>query len=238
MAIFPDLKVEPVVQVNDLTRLDARSVTKSIDEAAITLVEIEPESGAGFIDVSSSGTLPSSSWYLDWAYSTNGSKTASVRVTTSGAPVSLSKTINVLTEAEDSLFSSDSDLIIHEPDILNWVREGRRSFLDYHRRSQELILDYLRINGYRTIDGSKITKAELLDKNEFKEWSVFLTLKLIMESRSNQSDDIFLQKARFYESKVVEARASVFISYDFDKDGSIGDNEKNIFNTSIGVDRS
>ena len=51
MAIFPHIELEDIVQVNDRTRLSAIKSFVSKDEAAVTLVEIEPESGSGFIDV-------------------------------------------------------------------------------------------------------------------------------------------------------------------------------------------
>jgi len=235
MAIFGKLRVEPTLQVNDLTRLSGIATTVSKDEAAITLVEIEPEAGNGFIDVSNAGALNSTNWFLDWAYTTDGTKTVSLRVTTDGAPSLFNATIEVLTKADDKLFSIDDDLVRHEPDILNWIVPGRNSYLDIHRRAQNLIIDYFRINGLRLQDGSKVSKNELLDISEVKEWSTFLTLKLIFEGRSNEIDDIFAQKASKYESMMIDARESVFRDYDFNADGNIDPNEQNIQNNVIEV---
>lgn len=238
MSIFGNLRLEPVVQQDDLTRLSAIASTKSKDESAITLVEIEPDTGAGFIDVSAAGTLSADNWYLDWAYNTAATKTVSLRITTSGAPVTITKDINVLSAAVDKLFSNDDDLTKHEPDILNWVVAGRNTFLDYHRRAQSLILDYYRVNGYRNEDGTKVSKDELIDLSEVKEWSTFLVLKLIMLSRSNEVNDVFREKADDYASKMVEARESVLTSYDWNKDGSLSDDEKNVPNNVIEVGRT
>ena len=54
MAIFPNAELEEVVQVDDKTRLDARKSFVSKDEADVTLIEVEPEAGSGFIDVTGS----------------------------------------------------------------------------------------------------------------------------------------------------------------------------------------
>ena len=105
--IFPNLILENIVQENDKTRLDATKSFISKDEAAVTLVEIEPYTGAGYIDVT--GTS-SKDWYLDWSYPTDGNKTVTVRITTDGGPVSSSKTIWIIDSVDDNLFSYDQDL--------------------------------------------------------------------------------------------------------------------------------
>ncbi len=85
MAIFPNLKLEDIVQINDKTRLDA-SKSFTADEAAVTLVEIEPESAAGFIDITPTVATNSKQYFLDWSYSgTSRTVTVSVRITTDGA---------------------------------------------------------------------------------------------------------------------------------------------------------
>jgi hypothetical protein len=59
--IFPLVESEPIVQVSDKTRLSAVKSFKSNDEPAISLVEIEPESGSGFINVTGS-PINSKNW--------------------------------------------------------------------------------------------------------------------------------------------------------------------------------
>ena len=70
MGIFGNLHLEEKVQVNEKTRIDC---TKSFisDEAAISLVRIKPEDGGSFVTVTSDK-------YLDWAYETAGTKTATL----------------------------------------------------------------------------------------------------------------------------------------------------------------
>lgn len=106
--ISPSLSYENVLQIEDKTRLDA-SRSFVTNDGSITDVLIDPESGEGFISIFNSDQ---DKWYLDWAYETDGIKTITVRVETD-APSTRDRTysINILSKEDDSLFSSDSDLI-------------------------------------------------------------------------------------------------------------------------------
>lgn len=219
MAIFGNLDLETIVQVNDKTRLDASKSFISTDEAAITLLEIEPEAAAGFVDVTSNQ-------FLDWQYSTDGDKVVSVRITTDGAPNTTTETFTVISVADDKLFSADSELLPYEPNILEWVREGRNSFLDVHRESQIEIIRYLDKNGFWDVNDDPLTKDAIIDINEVNAWSKFMTLKLIFDGLNNAKDDIFEQKAKNYLEKEFEARDRVLIRLDNDADGNADTGEE------------
>lgn len=212
MAIFGNLELEETVQVDDKTRLDAQKTFITPDEAAITLVEIEPEASAGFIDVTSNQ-------YLDWQYSTDGSKTVTLRVTTDGSPESFTKTLTIITAVDDKLFSSDAELIPFEPNLLDYVKEGRNSFLDVHRVSQSLILDWLDRQKIWDVNGDRLTVDAIVDIQEVKVWSKFLTLRLIFEGLSNAIDDIFFEKAERYKDMEKVARERAALRLDLDGDG-------------------
>lgn len=224
MAIFPHLELEQTVQVNDKTRLNGTKSFISKGEAAITLVRIKPETSGSFITVSGAG-LTSKDWYLDWEYSTDGDKTVTVEITTDGAPTTESKVISVITEANDKLFSKDSDLTIHESDVLQYVPNGKNSFLYVHRRSQTLILDYLDQKGYVDTNGDRLTKSAVVDIQEVKEWSTFMTLKLIYQQLKKTPDDFFDQKMKTFESLEIAARSRAALRLDLDGDTAIDDGE-------------
>jgi hypothetical protein len=215
--IFPVLKTENVVQIDDQTRLDATSSYTSPDETSITLIEIEPETGVGFIDVTSER-------YLDWQYPSSGTKTVTVRVTTDSTPTTSTKDIEVKTKEEDNLFSLDTDLVNYEDDILSYVRDGRNSFIDKHRTSQEIILNDLDANKFWKEDGTRYTAGDIVDIQEFKQWSIFLTLKVICRSLSNQVDDLWDRKANEYSSRSTSAKKRAVFRLDADGDNEI--NEK------------
>lgn len=224
--IFPKLKTEYVVQVNDRTRLDARDTFVSPDEADITLIEIQAEIGGQFLDITSER-------YIDWQYDDAQVETITLRVTTDAAPTTITKNIQVLSESEDNLFSSDADLIQYEGDILNYVREGRDSYLDKHRASQKIILDELDSAKVWKRDGSRYTAADLVDIQDFKQWSIFLTLQLIFEGLSNAVDDIFNRKASKYQTMAIDAKSRGVLRLDYNGDGTIDDFEKTDIKTGL-----
>lgn len=232
MAIFPILELEKIVQVGDKTRLDGVKSFVSKGSDPVTKVEIKPETSEAFIDVT--GTKQAD-WFLDWIYQTDGIKTVTIQVTTTmTAPPNTvtvetqSFDIEVITAEDDKLFSTDQDLIEYETDILKYVRPGRSSWLDYHRKAQELIVDFMNKRGSRDVELNKFTKDNFVDILEVREWSTALTLSLIYRNLSNAVDDIFDRKHRQYDSKVSDARSRLFVAMDLDLDGTV-DKEEGVF---------
>lgn len=220
MAIFPVCEYEPIVQVDDKTRIDATKSFVTDDQQSISLVKIKPASAESFITVTTNK-------YLDWQYSASGNHTITVHVEAGAASASalITRTISVLTEASDKLFSTDQDLKLHEPDILKWVQDGRTSFKDVHRRAQTLILKWLDKEGYVDSNNDPFTKAAIVDIEEVKQWSTFLVLKLIFEGLSNATDDIFHEKAKRYSGKMAEFRKKSLLRIDVDGDGVVDEGE-------------
>jgi hypothetical protein len=224
VSIFVDLKTDKVVQAGDKTRLDATRSFIAKGSEDITLVEIEPEEDAGFIDITGDS---SEDWFLDWAYATEGEKTVTVRITTDGDPVALEKEILVLTEEEDSLLSTDQDLIALESDLMKYLPEGKNSFIYVHRKAQSLILDYLDKNGFKDINKDRLTKEAFVQKEPFNSWSKFMSLRLIFFDMSNQPDDHWMEKSKEYLKLEEAARTRVSVPLDLDGDGEISETEKN-----------
>lgn len=223
--IFPKLEADSIVQVNDQIRLNATRTFVSADEAAITLVEIEPEVGGGYIDVTTNK-------YLDWAYTSDGAKVASLRITTDGAPTTVTLTVTSITETDDALFSKDVDLRAIEPDIYLYLPEGKNSFNYLHREVQTQILEWLDEKNIKDTDGDALTKAALTDKEEFRRWSLYMVLERIFRDQSNAVEDVFSIKSSGYKRLAEVARGRSTISLDRDgdgtKDSTYGFNMKNI----------
>jgi len=207
MALYPVLKTEGIVQVDDQTRLSALS-SYSNGGDSITQIEIDAGDGNGFLDVTSDR-------YLDVQYDSDGDKTVQVRLNASSTE---SQTLSVLTVAADLLFSTDRDLEVHEPEILRYVREGRNSYLDVHRRVQTLILDWLDYNRYWKRDNVRFEKADLIDIQDFKQWSTYYVLQIIFEGLSDKNDDKWMEKSAVYKQLAESARGRG--TYRLDKDGS------------------
>jgi len=220
--IFPSLELESLVQVDDKTRLSAKKTFVSKGDTAPTTVEVEPEAGSGFIDVFGTSYKD---WYLDWSYATDGDKVVSVRVSNGIDTETITKTITVISAADDALFSNDQDLTAKESEILNWVPDGRNSFLNVHRKAQTYILKWLNDQGYTAFDGTPIVKSMVISLDQIREWSAVLTLKLIYEDLKNSSGDHFEDKATVYKDYELEFRSIDKLKLDFNLDGEQGDFE-------------
>jgi hypothetical protein len=138
----------------------------------------------------------------------------------------VSKYIKLYSEAGDSLFSSDSDLKRHESDILKWLPDDRSSYKYAHRRAQERILAFLDEKGYTDIYRNKYTIDSIVNIDEVKEWSTFLTLRLIFQGFKNASDDVFGEKVNTYLDDEKEARNRVVLRLDVDGDGDVDENSQ------------
>lgn len=227
---FPSLTIETVVQVEDKTRLSAvRSFANNGE--TITDVEIEPEAGEGFISVFGSGD--EDKWYLDWAYETEGIKTVSITLTTDIGTKTKTYDINVLTEEEDCLFSSDNDLYPYEPNIHKYLPRGKNSFIYVHRAAQTKILAYLDEQRIWKDDRTRYTKDDIVDKEEFKRWSLFQTLLIIFESIQVSNADVFEEKRQQYEIDMREARNRAALRLDADGDGEVDDPPYDLVTTRL-----
>lgn len=227
MSIFPNLELEDIIQLNDKTRLNATKSFVSRGSAAITKVEIEPETSAGYTDVYNADQRL---WYLDWQYSSAGTKTVSCKVTAS-TNTTITKTIVAVSSATDSLWSADSDLISYEPEILKYVPAGRNTFLNIHRKAQNLILDWLDEQRVWDQDGARLTKASIIQTEDLKRMSCTKTLELIFEGISNKPDDVFDKKAKSYKDKFDVASERGRIRFDFNNDATQSTSE-NVDNVS------
>lgn len=121
----------------------------------------------------------------------------------------------------DRLFCSDQDLTAHEPELMKWCVDGRSSFKDVIRRSQDLIIAWLDEKGYVNSYQEKFTKFDIVDLEEVRQMSIFMTLRLIMQGLSNQTDDVFSKKAKEYAIMETAARQRVILRLDTNKDGIV-----------------
>lgn len=234
MARFPNLELEKTLQVNDKTRLSATKSFVSTGEGAITDIEIDPGTGV-YVSVYSAGVQ--ANWYLDYQYTSAGTRTINCRLTTGAGNTIISGSLPVVTVASDYLFSNDQDIAAHESDILKYVRPGRNSFKDIHRRAQELILAWLDEQGYVDADGNRLTKASLVDIEEVRQWSTFQCLELICFDQSNAIDDIWDRKSKAYAERKVQAQNRSILRFDRNNDGSIDDGENFSVSSSNAVRR-
>jgi len=217
--IFPKIVIESKVRIGDKTRIDVSGTFVTPDEAAITLIEVQPSAADSFIDVT---TLS----YLDWCYAAEATETITLRVTTDGAPDIAIATINILSEENDVIFSNDNDLVKFEHDILAYVRAGRNSYIDVHRKMKTIILAELANKRILGADNAKLTEANLTDQTEVREWSTFGVLSMIFQGLIVSPDDVFTQKFNQYSEYAKASSSRYLITIDEDGDDQTDNNKQ------------
>lgn len=239
MAIFGIIECDLIVQENEKIRIDCTKSFFTPDEAAVTVVEVEPYASAGFIDITPTPVTDTKSYYLDYVYASAGSKVISLRITTGGSPVTVTKTITVVTALADALFASDDDLKAIEPDIMKWVPKGKSTWNFVHRKVQEKIVNEIYKNRIWSNDGTKLDKGDVIDTSEVKEWAIYYALSIIFYSISNSVDDVFFRKAQGYEKQKNEQMnlAMNVLWLDYNKDGELTNGEKQDFRSIAMVRR-
>lgn len=203
------------VQISEKFRIDATKTFLHPGDANISSITIQPEDGADTFTVTTDK-------YLDYAYDSAGTKTITVTLnhTGQGGSVTKTDTIEVVTEASENLFSSDADIIPHEPDVLNYLPDYKADYKYVHRLSQDRILTYLDERGIVDKDGNKLQASAVKDIEECNDWSKYLALQYIYESLSNAVDDIFHEKSIRYREMAREASNRTYLRLDYDGDGT------------------
>lgn len=208
------------VQISEKVRIDV-SKTFAFSGRSISTIVVKPvHDGSDSYDVTSAG-------FLDIAYDSAGTKTIHVTLTLdNGATIALAKEITVVSEATENLFSSDPELISHEPDILNYLPEAYCDYRYVHRLAQDRIMSIIDERGITDNDGNRLTAVDVKDIEECNDWSKFLALQYIFESLSNAIDDVFAEKSNRYREMVRQASNRAFLRLDYDGDGTLETTER------------
>lgn len=221
--IFINCQRESVVQVGDKTRID---VSKSfVNGDDLTDITIEPESGAGAVSVFSEDQKR---WYLDWAYSTDGEKQITVEANDGVNTVSNIFTINIVSEADDNLYSDDSEIFSIESELSRYIPKGRNSYLNLHREAQSRILTYLDRKRIWKADGEAYNKNEINLNGELNKWSLYETIFMIYTDLYIISGDKFKDKAEEYKKLRNFERDRAAIRVDVNGDGQFDNQQDRI----------
>jgi hypothetical protein len=213
--IFIKCLNESVLQVNDKTRIDVSG--SFVSSGVVTDVEIQPESTGDFISVFNANQ---SKWFLDWAYETDGVKTISVRVTTDEPSVkTMAFETEVLTEAQDNLYSTDSDIFAIESELRKYINPGRNSYLNIHREAQSRILAWLDLKRVWKNDNSQYTKNEINLLGELNKWSLYEAIHIIYTDLFLSVGDKFQEKMNQYRDLRNQERTRNTLRLDKNGDG-------------------
>ena len=133
------------------------------------------------------------------------------------------------------VFSDDYDLSLEQPLILEREFLGTStSFILSHVASRDEILKKLASKNLFKYNPTTNTKEDynqwdLMDINEVKQASVYLTLSKIYYNLSDSKDDIWTQKSNDYRAKYVDLIESVSLSLDSNQNGKLEPEETKNF---------
>jgi hypothetical protein len=222
--IFPVITCDDTVQVDDAFRIDASKSFKTPDESAIRKIEVMTDTGEEYITIwRNTDSYDTDAKYMDWQYSSEGTKTITLRI---NDDYTETKDVTVITATTDNLFSDDNDLVSEDSDIMQWLPEGRTSFKYVHRAAQTRILDWLDRNGFVNVNNEKFVVSDFVDSAELREWSTKAAMHLIYAGiASNQEGDVFRKKADQYAIEESTASKRYIIRLDVDEDDQIIEGE-------------
>lgn len=214
MSIFGVIKSDDKVFTGDKLRID---VSQSFLAPALTFAtvshQISVDGGVTYYDVSAKK-------YVDWMFTTAGTKTITLKLsTTQPAFQTFTKQVTVLDLTAQSLFSKDSDLYKFEPEIDQYLPKKWSSWNLIHLQAQEWIIDWLDEAGLRNDKNEKYTVADLLDKQQVKQLSIYKVLEFIFEGNSNIVGDLFSIKRDKYQSLANDKLARSNILLDINDNG-------------------
>lgn len=211
--IFLNCIKESLVQVGDKTRFDfSRSFTSG---ETVNSIKVTPEVGADEFEIHSQNQ---DKWFLDWAYLTPGVKTISVEASHAQVTITQTYTINVVSEEEDNLYSTDEQIFAIESELKRYIPPGRNSFKNVHREAQGRVLNYLDRKRIWNDNGDPYTKDQVNLKGELSRWSLYESLFIIYTDLFISVGDKFAEKINQYKElrNIERDRAAIRI----DKDGS------------------
>jgi len=219
--IFLSCIRESLVQVNDKTRID---VSKSfVSGSGITAISIKPEASGAFIPVFNSNQAK---WYLDWAYATSGTKVISVQATDGVSTVSQNFEIQVITEQDDKLYSTDEQIFAIESELKRYIPDGKNSFKNIHREAQSRILNYLDRKKIWASNGEPYTKAQVNLNGELSKWSLYESMFIIYSDLFVSVGDKFAEKINQYKDLRNSERDRASIRIDKDNSGTFDGGEE------------
>jgi hypothetical protein len=148
------------------------------------------------------------------------------------------------------VFSSDRDLTEEYPTVLDMIPEGKTSFIGFHVASRKDILSYFRsmgkllenpsngtgLNNSYIPDRKYVDQFDLLNYEEIRDASKFLTLSKILYWVSDAVEDNWFQKAKKFEEKYNAKINIVNLSLD-DNDNGKSEKSEVIKTQTIRIER-
>lgn len=220
MAQFPLVKMDTLVFTGDKIRIDVSDSVITPNETFATVShEVSFDLGATWFNISAKKIV-------DWIYSTEGTKTVQVRITSNEGSTTSSFALLVYDITTAKLFSNDMDLYMYEQDIDSILPKRWSSWNILHYNAQKWILDWVDAKRMSDHNGNKYTVDDFLDPQEVKQLSCYKVFEFAYESNSNVVGDISSIKRDKYRALANEKASRAQLKLDFNKDTQSTSNER------------
>ena len=124
----------------------------------------------------------------------------------------------------NKVFSKDDDLIEEYPSIIKFLPEGKESFIAFHQSARKDIVQAFRNKG--RLNSRLLTQYDILESEEVRAASKYLTLSKIFSWLSDARDDNWAKKAEeFYQDYSNFINLAV-VTIDENNDGKVSSEEK------------
>ena len=128
------------------------------------------------------------------------------------------------------VFSDDEDLKGVYPYVTGYLTGQEKTFILRHENSRDLIIQDIRTRGFRKTNAQKtryenIDAWDLMDINEVRMWSTYLTMENIFSSLQSQEGDLYKEKSIEYKAKAEFYKNLVYLTLDKDDDGIVSNTE-------------
>ena len=212
MAKFAIITCEDKVFQGDKIQFDFTKSVITPDETPAVISHEFSADGLSYVNITPTKMI-------DWVFLVPGAQTIYFRHTSNVGSQISTKSITILDLAAQKLFSTDTDLVAYEPEIIKWLPKKWSSWNIIHLRAQDYILNLLREKRILDVKGNSYTKDDIFDRSEVRDLSAALVLRYIFSGTSNSSDDVFQKKSDEYDELVSTREAAMSIKLDFNKNG-------------------
>ena len=163
----------------------------------------------------------------DWALSTEGGESKYFIKISFSANLSAGTTI----QGMNLVFSDDQDLKGVYPHVINYLTANETTFILRHENSRDLIIQELRNRGFQKKGANNsfyenLDAWDLLEINEVRLWSTYLTMANIFSSLQSNEGDVYKEKSEDYLKKAEFYKAGAYLTLDKDDDGVLDDAEQ------------
>ena len=131
------------------------------------------------------------------------------------------------------LFSEDKDLLEEFPEVLDFLSDGKTSYVHFHQSTKKEIVQEINNRGFRKLrlggnqPAKDVTEFDLLEQKELSQAAKYKALEKIFFHISDNTEDKYYQRYLDYKNMFIKSFDMWFLTIDLDDDGEVDVREKN-----------